>query len=152
MEGGGGVSHPEMVSTAATLEDWEKESIGDSVSKRDRGEETGAISLPSTKLFLLCGRSGVDVTPEPALVLYLGTGLDVTPEPMLLLVKGTGTNVAPEPQELLLLNALETEVAVTPVSEPNVGEETGGISLPSVGALAWQTGSEINMASGSELG
>ena len=71
---------------------------------------------------------------------------------MLLLVKGTGTDVAPEPEEMLLLNSMETEVGVTAVSEPNVGEETGSISLPSVGALAWQTGSEINMASGSELG
>ena len=67
----GGVSHPELVSTAATLEDWERESVGDSVSKRDRGEETGGISLPSTKLLLLFVRSGVDVTPEPMLVLEL---------------------------------------------------------------------------------
>ena len=41
---------------------------------------------------------------------------------------------------------------MAPVSELNVGEETGGISLPSVCALLWQAGSETNMASGPELG
>ena len=42
-----------LVSPAATLEDKERESTVDSVSKRDGGEETGRVSLPSTKLVLL---------------------------------------------------------------------------------------------------
>ena len=41
---------------------------------------------------------------------------------------------------------------MAPVSEPNVVEETGGISLSSVGALVGQAGSETNMASGPQLG
>ena len=59
------------------FEDWERESDVDSVSKRERGEETGRISHPSTKLLF---GTGVDVTPEPVLLLLLGTGIDVTPE------------------------------------------------------------------------
>ena len=73
-----------------------RESIGDSISKRERGEETGEISLPSTKLLLLFMGTGANVTPEPVLILLIGTGTDVTPEPMLVLFKGTGTDVAPE--------------------------------------------------------
>ena len=49
---GGGVCQPMLVSPAATLEDKERESNADSVSQRDRGEETGGISLPLTKLLL----------------------------------------------------------------------------------------------------
>ena len=55
-------------------------------------------------------------------------------EPEMMLLSGTGTNVALEPEEILLMG-VETEASVAPVSEPNVGEETGGISLPSVGAI-----------------
>ena len=83
------------------------------------------------------------------ILLIKGTGLDVTPEPMELLFKGTGTDVVPEPEDIVLIS-VETEVGVTPVSEPNVGEETGGISLPSDGAMLWQLVSETNIASGSE--
>ena len=82
---GGGVCHPMLVSPAATLEDKERESTVDSASKRDRGEETGGISLPSTKLFLLFVRSGVNVTPEPGLMMLLGSGVEVTPGPVQML-------------------------------------------------------------------
>ena len=69
-----------------------------------------------------------------------------------MLLVGTGTDVAPEPKVLFLLLSRETEASVAPASELNVGEETGGISLPSVGALLWQAGSETNMASDPEIG
>ena len=77
---GRGVSHPMLVSTAATLEDWERESIVNSASKRDRGEETDGILPPSTKLLLF--GTGVDVTSGPVLMLLLGPGVDVTPGPV----------------------------------------------------------------------
>ena len=125
---GGGVSHPELVSTAAALEDWERECNGDSVSKRDRGEETGGISPPSTNLLLL--GTGVDVTPEPGLMILLGPGVDVTPGPVQMLFVGSEVSVTPDPILVFI-----------------VGEETGGISLPSAAALMWHAGSETNMAS-----
>ena len=109
---------------------------------------------PEPEMMLLSG-TGVDVTPEQVLLLLVGSGHNVTPEPVLSLIKETGTDVAPVPEEMLFLvkfTSMETEVSVTSVSEPNVGEETGGISLPSVGAVLWQAGSETNMASGSESG
>ena len=119
-----------LVSPAATPEDKERESNVDSVSQRDRGEETGGISLPSTKLLLLFIRSGVDVTPEPELMMLLGSGVDVTPEPGLMLFVGSEVSVTPDPILVFI-----------------VREETDGISLPSVGAIVWPAGSETNMAS-----
>ena len=119
-----------LVSPAATPEDKERESNADSVSQRDRGEETGGISLPSTKLSLLFTRSGVDVTPEPGLVILLGPGVDVTPGPVQMLMLGHEVGVTPDPALVFI-----------------VREETDGTSLPPVGAIVWPAGTETNMAS-----
>ena len=109
---GGGVCHSMLVSTAATLEVWERECIVDSVSKQDRGEETGGISPPSTKLLLF--GTVVDVTTEPELILLLGPGVDVTPGPVQMLVLGSKVGMTPEPMLV------------------SIGrEKTGGISLRS---------------------
>ena len=75
-------------------------------------------------------RSGVDVTPEPGLIMLLGSGVDVTPGPVEMLFVGSEVSVTPDPLLVFI-----------------VGEETGGISLPSAGALMWRAGSETNMAS-----
>ena len=56
--------------------------------------------------------------------------LDVTPGPVQMLFVGSEVSVTPDPILVFI-----------------VGEETGSISLPSAGALVWQTGSETNMAS-----